>query len=181
MKRKSIPIERENDLFIIVVSVFILFSITRMFIAGSGYFSLDAFLKYKWFGEPKSFLDLFFKWDSNWYLSIVKNGYSYVADKQSNVAFYPLYPLFVKIISTVVGNTKAVGFLISNIGLLTGAFYLYRIILHETKDHNICLIGVFLLLANPMSFFHSAFYAEGLFLGLTVASFYYALQNKLLL
>ena len=180
-KKSILPAPAENSLLAIFLSVLILFALTRIFIAGTGYFSVISILKYKWFGEPNGFLDLFFHWDSGWYRSIVQNGYSYVPDKQSNVVFYPLYPLLVKIVSTIFDHTKAVGFLISNLGLLTGSFYMYRIVYHETENHNISLLAVFLLLINPMSFFHSIFYAEGIFLGLTTASFYYALQNRLLL
>lgn len=165
----------------IFLTVAILFLLTRLFIAGSGYFCITSFLKHKWFGDPQSFLDFFFRWDSGWYYSIVTEGYSYTPGKSSNVAFYPLYPLLVKIFSSIFGHAKEIGFIISNLGLLTGAYYLYRIVIFETENVHLGLLAIFLLLINPMSFFHSTFYTEGLFLGLTASSFYYARRNRLLL
>jgi hypothetical protein len=36
-------------------------------------------------------LQIFFQWDSGWFLSIVNQGYFYDPAKQSSVAFFPLY------------------------------------------------------------------------------------------
>ena len=97
---------KKADLLQILFIVLILLVLSRLFIAGAGYFSVVSLLKGKWYGEPRGFLDIFFHWDSGWYHSIVQQGYSYVAGKQSNVVFYPLYPLLVKALYTVVGHVK---------------------------------------------------------------------------
>src|SRR5215831_9722925 len=67
-------------------------------------------------------LDIFARWDSKWYLSIIKNGYLASADLRtaySNIAFFPLYPYLVKSIgwfgvSLPDGFYVLVGLIISN-------------------------------------------------------------------
>ncbi|MEO0597263.1 MAG: hypothetical protein AAF126_14230, partial [Chloroflexota bacterium] len=36
------------------------------------------------------FLDVWARWDSGFYLTIIESGYEFIAGQQSNVAFFPL-------------------------------------------------------------------------------------------
>jgi Gpi18-like mannosyltransferase len=161
-----------------ILSIFIL---SRLLIAFIGSLSSLIIIKGKWFSEPSSILDLFFKWDSGWYMSIVQNGYSYIPGGESNVGFFPLYPMLVKIFSLVFGNPVLMGFIISNVALLFAAIYLYKLIMLDFEDANIATKTVFYMLISPLSFFFSIFYTEGLFLFLAIASFYYARKRQWLI
>ena len=107
----------------------------------------------------------------------MENGYFFIPGKQSSVAFFPLYPIIVRIFSFVFGNTKLTGFLISNVALLLASIYLYKLIKLDFED-SIALRTVFYMLIFPTSFFFSIFYNESFFLFLVIASFYYARKEK---
>lgn len=166
--------DEKNKLYEIL-SVFI---ITRLLIVFIGSLSRLIIIKDRWFREPSSILDLFFKWDSGWYLTIVHNGYFYIPGEESNVAFFPLFPVLVKIFSFVFGNPILMGFIISNIALLFAALYLYKLIILDFKDTDIATKTVFYMLVSPLSFFFSIFYTEGLFLFLAISAFYYARKRQ---
>ena len=44
------------------------------------------------------------QWDSNWYLSIVEQGYQYEAAKPSNIAFFPFYPMLIRAFMPITFN-----------------------------------------------------------------------------
>jgi Gpi18-like mannosyltransferase len=158
------------------------FLITRLSIFLIGYLSSLVILKEQWYftDHVNRFLDLFFCWDSRWYLSIVTHGYQFNPGKESNVAFFPLYPLLVKALSPII-NAKLAGYIISNVALFFGTTYFYRLILLDHDDEEIASKAVFYVLVSPASLFFSIFYTEGLFLFLVVTSFYYARRRAWLI
>ncbi|MBL0047328.1 MAG: hypothetical protein IPP32_04425 [Bacteroidetes bacterium] len=92
------------------------------------------------------------KWDSNWYNSIVQNGYSYSDKIQSNAGFFPLFPLMWKALSLnafEISIFNAVIALIS-ISLLAQTFLMKREL-------------ILLFLSLPSIFFLYVPYAESLF------------------
>lgn len=122
------------------------------------------------------FFDSFFRFDSEWFDGISKDGYS-IQDHQSNVAFFPLYPYLSRWLGYVLGNHFIAGWLISNLSLIGSLFYIYRIGLLYFNP-KIVERALVLLLVFPTSFFLSAFYSEALFLFVSTASFYYFLTQR---
>ncbi|HEY2981248.1 MAG TPA: mannosyltransferase family protein [Anaerolineales bacterium] len=132
-------------------------------------------------------LDIFARWDSSWYFSIIHDGYQPSADltqAYSNLAFFPLYPYLVKSLGWFgldLPNAYyiLVGVVLSNLLFIAAMALLYRLIIMElgfdegTAKRTLGLIFVF-----PASFFFASFYTESLFLFLAVAGFTYALQEK---
>jgi len=162
----------------VLIEILIILIITRVLILVVGYLSNLVFI-----GEIKllnyqSVLDLFFIWDSYWYIEIVEYGYSYFPGELSSVAFFPLYPLFVKIFSFLFGNPKLVGFIISNAALFLACFYLYKLTNLEFRNKSIAMKAVFFMLIAPVSFFFSIIYTEGLFLFLAISCFYYMRKKQ---
>lgn len=110
------------------------------------------------------------RWDSGWYWSIVREGYSvHASSSQNNVGFYPLYPLAVRAAS---GPARLpvfpTGIAISLIGVLVAMMLLARFDPPAGPD------TLFAMLLFPASFFLAAFYAEGLYLATSVAAFFLA-------
>lgn len=161
-----------------ILSIFGIFIISRLAIFLIGYFSTFVVTKAQFYTEPESLLHLFFKWDSNWYISIIENGYSYVPGEYSNVAFFPLYPLLVKIFSFNIFDPIIIGYLISNIALFLAVVYFYKLVYLETEDHKLSFKSIFYLLIFPTSFFFSIIYTEGLFLFLSISCFYYIRKKQ---
>ncbi|MCL5612061.1 MAG: hypothetical protein M1485_05840 [Chloroflexi bacterium] len=135
-------------------------------------------------------LDIFARWDSRWYFSIIKDGYQASVNLKtaySNMAFFPLYPYLVKSLGWFGldlpnGYYILVGLILSNLCFLASAMLLYKLIIgplgfrHATAQRTLGLLLVF-----PASFFFASFYPESLFLFLTLAAFTLALQEKWLL
>ncbi len=169
----------------ILLEIFGVLVITRLAIYLIGYFSNLAMTFLTKGGyyprvllESASLSKLFFRWDSGWYIGIMKYGYSFAPGRESSVAFFPLYPMLVKIFSFNLFNPVIIGYLISNIALFLAVLYLYKLVYLETKEHKTSFKSVFYLLIFPTSFFFSIFYTEGLFLFLAISCFYYARKKQ---
>jgi len=109
------------------------------------------------------------------YLSIAQHGYS-----QFEQAFFPLYPWLIRWGSQLTGiSPVTIGLAISYLGLLIGLGYFFR--LAKTLVPRGALWSVIFLLAFPTSFFFASVYTEGLFLGLAVATVYFATRKQWLL
>jgi hypothetical protein len=115
------------------------------------------------------------RFDSWWYLDIVQNGYTNdTAGSQSTTAFFPGYPLSIRLVKHLTGgNVFAAGLVVSNIGFLIALFFLYR---WSEREYGNAVAGrfVFYLAAAPTAVFFSAMYTEGLYIALMAAAFYFA-------
>jgi hypothetical protein len=120
------------------------------------------------------------RFDSWWYLDIIRNGYHVgSADgAQGTVAFFPGYPLSVRLLSHFTGgNDFVAGLVVSNAGFLIALALLYLWARRE-YGHGIASRFVFYLAAAPTALFFSAMYTEGLFLALIAATFLFASSRR---
>lgn len=125
----------------------------------------------------KPFLDGFLRWDSGWYVHIVKSGYEYIEGSYCSVAFFPLYPLIVKLADHVIRSPALSAIIISNACFLLSTVMLYR--LAEKKCNDACALKTVVLFSLfPFSFFFSAAYSESLFVFLAIYSFYCAERKR---
>lgn len=132
-----------------------------------------------WIADPESpFLSMWAKWDSQYYVDIAKNGYWFKPEQQSNVAFFPLYPMLMRIASNFTdGNLILAGFIISNLALFGTLAYFY--LLAEVElDKPAAQRAVFYLALFPTAFFFNSVYTESLFLFLTISAMYYARKHN---
>jgi hypothetical protein len=132
------------------------------------------------------------RWDAFWYLSIANDGYSWnpsVPADQANVAFFPAFPIAMRVAGSVVtmpaywlhdgalfGGSGVTRLLFGGTLLSIGAF-VWALLLIE-QDLAGPLLGarrarwaVLLLASFPFSLFYSAPYTEGLFLLAVVEAF----------
>ena len=128
-----------------------------------------------WIADADSpFLSQWAKWDSQYYFDIATNGYWFRPQQQSNVAFFPLYPMLMRLAAPVTGdNVIRSGFILSNLALLGALIFLYRLAALETNPGS-AERTVFYLAFFPTAFFFSCVYTESLFLLLTVGAMYFA-------
>ena len=127
-------------------------------------------------------LELWAQWDSEHYLRIATEGYSYASGTFSNIPFFPLYPLLIRLVMVVVGRVDTqtgalVGFVISNVALFVALLYLAALVARDLSWSNARRTVVYVLVF-PMTFFLSAVYAESLFLATAAASIYHARQGE---
>ncbi len=107
------------------------------------------------------------RWDAVHYLNIATQGY-----QGTDMAFFPLYPLLIRIVGSLAANHLVAGLLISSASLLFGLLYLYKLLEHE-YDRAVARRAIFYVSIFPTAVYFTAVYTEALFFMLTVASFYY--------
>jgi hypothetical protein len=111
----------------------------------------------------------FARWDSVWFLSIARDGYTEAADS----AFFPLYPLLVGL----GGGSVVAGVVVSLLCLAAALWLLHRLVALDFGDE-VARLCVLLVAVFPGAFFFSAVYSESLFLLLSVASVYGARTGR---
>lgn len=107
------------------------------------------------------------RWDAVHYLDIATQGY-----QGTDMAFFPLYPLLIRIVGSLAGNHLIAGLLISNASFFFGLLFLYKLLEHE-YDRAVARRAIFYVSIFPTAVYFTAVYTESLFFMLTVASFYY--------
>lgn len=123
-------------------------------------------------------LDYFIFWDANWYQEIAKNGYSLAQDgQQSTIAFFPFYPLIVRIANTFINNYNFSQLLISNWCFLVSMMLFYQWVLKESLDKNIARTSLLFLSFSFGTVWFATGYSESLFLLITLGVFTLAKQK----
>ena len=118
------------------------------------------------------FLSAWRHWDAVWFLHIAENGYGKHA-----TAFFPLYPLLIRILSLGPGRPTAAAIFISLVSFAAALLLLYRLVRDEFDSQTAFWAVAFLSFA-PVSFFFQAAYSESLFLLLTIACFAAARRGR---
>ncbi len=107
----------------------------------------------------------FGNFDGVHYLRLVQTGYE---GSKFSQAFFPLYPLFLKL--TTVGNYYLLSALLLTNLIFLAALYLFYRLLRLDWDKKTSLKTIGLLLAFPTSYYFGAIYSESPFLALVVLS-----------
>jgi Mannosyltransferase (PIG-V) len=142
-------------------------------------------------------INLPMRWDAGWYLGIALDGYEFSPnlERQQNVAFFPAYPMLVRVGAALLGGrimsaSEASGVnkveyayaqhrgivlsatIISLAAFLWALVYLYRFG-RELLDERSARVAVLVACAYPFSLFFSAFYTESLFFLTMLGAFYH--------
>jgi hypothetical protein len=133
-----------------------------------------------WSRVPLIALDVWGRYDTAWYLDIAARGYVAPADLvhvQSNLAFFPLYPLLVRGLHALLpaawqgDKARYLAALALSNALALGALALVHALIHYAyKDEARARRAVLYLVLFPGSFFLSCAYSESLFLFLAAAA-----------
>ena len=122
-------------------------------------------------------LDLWNQWDSVHYLAIAQTGYSSDGDALSLLAFMPVYPLVVKLVSIILPNYIVAGLLVSWVGQVLSGFFLWELVRKKWGD-SIARRTVLYFYLFPIAYFFTVPYSESLFLMFILASFYFAQERR---
>jgi len=124
-------------------------------------------------------LDIWARWDSEWYLLIAGHGYDAFDHlygeylPEDTAGFFPLYPLLIRALTPLFGAVGA-GIVISNLALLAALWLLLAVardLWGETFGIRAGFYAGMTVLFFPFTLFHSAVYSESLFLALSLATF----------
>jgi hypothetical protein len=113
------------------------------------------------------------RWDSVWFMAIADGGYG----DGASAAFFPLYPLLLRVAGAPLGSTLIGGALLSTALLGVALVLLHRLV---SLDHEraVARNAVLVTALFPMAFFFSAVYSESLFLALSIGAVYAARRER---
>jgi hypothetical protein len=117
----------------------------------------------------------FARWDSVWYLAIAGEGYG--GGGGAREAFFPLYPLVVRLAGLPFGS-RLIGGILASTALLAVALVLLHRLVALDYGRAVARNAVLVTALFPMAFFFSALYSESLFLALSVGAFYAARRER---
>jgi len=123
-------------------------------------------------------LDIWARWDSGWYLSIVQNSYFFSLNQQSSVAFFPLYPITAIILNGLLNHVMLSAWLVSNLSFLIGLVFCYKFVQEKFDNEAYSKLAIIIICSLPNSFFFSAIYSEGLFFALLSVCMYSVIREK---
>ncbi|OKI09829.1 hypothetical protein A6A06_04115 [Streptomyces sp. CB02923] len=122
------------------------------------------------------------QWDSRWYLGIADHGYAYAFDEhglnESNLAFFPLYPVLVKAVAWVTpGSRASVGLVVAGGCALLAAWGIFAVgeRLHGARTGTVLAV---LWGATPVAAVQWMGYTESLFTALVAWSLYAVLSGR---
>jgi hypothetical protein len=136
-------------------------------------FPLNANQGFSVYRTPNAFWDTFARYDSGWYHQIAAGGYAFATGGRNNLAFFPLYPLFMRWGGRLLGGEQQdfyfAGIVVSWIAFAFAMLLLYRLarldLPHESAIRAVAYAAVF-----PSAYFFGVVYSESLFyLGLVGA------------
>src|SRR3954454_5303752 len=115
------------------------------------------------------------RWDSVWYLAIANDGYP--AEDPRRAAFYPLYPLLLRVAKALVGSPIVAGVAVSLVCFGVALVLLHRVTALElgpaAADEAVWALALF-----PAAVFFSAVYSEALYLMLAIGAVYAARTGR---
>lgn len=164
--------------------------VSRIAVLVAGYFAVLAIgfspeVGFQLSGDPV--VNLPARYDAGWYGDIALGGYHFQGryDRQQNVAFFPAYPIAVRVVGYLVGGfeggvswerrmarTLWGGAILSIIAFVWAASYLARLA-RDTIGEAYAADTVTLTAAYPFAIFFSVPYTEAMFLLGAVAAFYH--------
>ena len=137
-------------------------------------------------GWEELLVDVWQRWDSQWYIKIVTEGYRPERILQEDgmllvnptTAFFPLYPGLVWLAGQILPVSYSIaGIVVSTIACLIGLIIVHRLVIHELGEQ-VANTTVRYLLIFPTAFFFFAVYTESLFLCVTAGACLAAIRRR---
>ena len=120
------------------------------------------------------------RWDSGWYIYIAEFGYTYSTGTQGPVAFFPGYPLAIRVITQVGMDPVSSGFLVT---LCCGILACWLFVRWGATQvgSNLAMPAAMLLVLYPFAFYlYGAVYSDALLLALIAGAFLCLEQDALI-
>lgn len=157
------------------------FAVSRVLFMGAGALAAAYVAEAEPAGDPlgpDGFLGHWARWDGAWYSEIATKGYG--SNYPASTAFFPLYPLLIRL-GTLLGGGPAVwGVAISLAATLFALYFVYRIAEH-LYDARAARAATLVTAFFPTAFFLNAVYTEALFLSLSAGCIWAATVRRSLL
>jgi hypothetical protein len=111
-------------------------------------------------------------WDGGWYLNIAQHGYSFHPHQQSSVAFFPVYPMTVRVVGALLpGGIALAAILVTVLGGLA-TLTLFQRWCQRRMSNGAASAAVLALALYPYAWFlYGAAYSDAVFLAATLLAF----------
>jgi hypothetical protein len=127
---------------------------------------------------PSGFLSYWAHWDGAWYSEIATDGYD--NRLPMSAAFFPVFPMLLRVGTAVGGGPALWGILISLVATPFAMYFLYRVA-EKLQGVRAARVAVIAFAFFPTAFFLNAAYTEALFMAFTTGSFWAAYVRRDLL
>lgn len=117
------------------------------------------------------------RWDGRWYRMVARGGYLLVPGRQSDPAFFPLYPIMLRMVHAIGVGWGVAGPLLSNLAFLLGLLLFYRLS-REMFSESLARRATTLLAVFPLSYVFSMSYPESIVLVFLTAAPLAALRRR---
>jgi Mannosyltransferase (PIG-V) len=117
------------------------------------------------------------RWDGPQYLLIAQHGYAASGDQRLALAFFPLYPWLIRLLTMVVRDAVLSAFLISTVASVVVGVALARLFAIDYSEH-LARRAAWFLFIFPTSYFLHIDYSESLFLALVLTAFVAARRER---
>ena len=161
--------------------VFLVFALSRLLFLGTGAVAAGLL---PWAEPitrvvgPSGFLSYWAHWDGAWYSEIATDGYD--NRLPMSTAFFPVFPMLLRVGTAVGGGTALWGVLISLAATPFAMYFLYGVA-EKLQGVRAARIAVIAFAFFPTAFFLNAAYTEALFVAFTTGSFWAAYVRRDLL
>ena len=129
-------------------------------------------------GPPQTgVLDMWRRWDAHHFLTIAEYGYTAPESDAHAAAFFPAFPLAVRLLIAVGFSPVLGGLIVAALSSVVAGYFLYRLAASEFGPEAGRRALVYLALF-PTAVFLIAPYSESLFLAGAIAAFYFARRSS---
>ena len=125
-----------------------------------------------------SFIDSIMRYDSWWFKSIAEHGYMHsvllndpIRPGQANWAFFPLFPLLVKVVSSIGVSTYVAAIIVNQSELFLSLYFAYLLALNHLPARAAIFVPLSIAMSPGNTWFLAA-YSDITFLFLTILAFY---------
>lgn len=103
-------------------------------------------------------------WDGHWYARVARHGYLLPPGRQSDPAFFPLYPMLLRAVHALGLNWTVAGLLVPNLSLLV-ALVVFHALTRDLFGDELARRATVYVAIFPISYVFSMSYPESLVLG----------------
>jgi hypothetical protein len=153
-----------------------LVAFTRVLYLTVGYLAVS-FLSSTEGSSEVGILEMWTRWDARHFLEVAEYGYTDPRSDPHATAFFPLFPLLIRILTAVGISPGLAGMFISAGASVVAVAYLYRLAEEELGPDAGRRAALYLLFF-PTAVFLVAPYSEALFLAGAIPAFYYARHRR---
>ncbi len=117
--------------------------------------------------RPDKWLQIWDQWDFGYYREIAEFGYGAYGAGDGSLAFYPLFPWLMRLVTYIIRSYLIAGLLISGIASVIAAIALRRLVQLDYAG-SVAMRSVWFFLIFPTAYFLHVPYSESLFIALAL-------------